>query len=189
MKLIELRDLLRNYPLNSFIGTPKAMSINLDQFSLDIEQAFSGSAKAYLYCLSDLANHGDEFLSDNSFVFCNYLSRLIGTTCALRDMIQVEEDLTNIFENELNWARGLAVRSMITILDKIIEELTIARHQTKGSRFVNRIRDKVFLIMSQKIPQILYILTTIIAIESEQIPPSEIVLAIGKGMQASQTCR
>jgi hypothetical protein len=189
MQLEELRDLLQNYPLNSFIGTSKAISINQDQIALDMEQAFSEAARGYLYGLSDLVNHNDEFLSDNPHMFCNYLSRLIGTTCALRDTIQIGENLANIFESELTWARGLALRGMITILDKIIEELIVARNQTKGSRFINRIRDKVFFIMSQKIPQILYILTTIIAIESEQIPPSEIVLAIGKGMQASQTCR
>ena len=189
MQLIELRELLQNYPLNSFIGTPKVISINQDQISSDMKQALSESAKAYLYGLSDLVNHNDEFLSDNAVVFCNYLSRLIGTTCALRDTAQMGEDLTNIFESELTWARGLALRSIITILDKIIEELTIARHQTKGSRFVSRIRDKVSFIMSQKIPQILYILTTIMAIESGQVPTSEIVLAIGKGMQASQICR
>lgn len=189
MQLLELRNLLQDYPLNSFVGTPKAMSVNQGKLSSDMEQAFSDSAKAYLYSLSDLAKHNDEFLSDNALTFGNYLSRLIGTTCALREMIQIGEDVTNIFESELNWARGLALRSMITLLDNIVEELTIARHQTKGSRFVNRIRDKVSYIMSQKIPQILYILTTVIAIELKQILPSEIVLAIGKGMQVSQTCR
>jgi uncharacterized protein with HEPN domain len=188
MQLIELKDLLRDYPLNSFVGTPKAVSIDQEQLSLDMEKAFSVSAKAYLYSLSDLANHNAEFFSDNVIDFGNYLSRLIGTTCALREIIQIGEDMTNIFENELNWARGLAIRSMITILDSIIQELTIIRQQVKSSRIINRIRDKISFIISQKIPQIFYILSTIIAIELKQISPSEIVSAIGKGMKLSQTC-
>jgi hypothetical protein len=189
VKLIELKGLLRDYPLNSFVGTPKVMSINLEQLSSDMEQAFSSSAKAYLYGLSDLAKHNDEFFSNNVLEFGNYLSRLIGTTCALKETIQIGEDVTNIFESELSWARGLALRSMVTILDNIIQELTVARHQAKSSRFVNRIRDNISYVMSQKIPQIFYILTTIIAIEMEQISPSDIVSAIGKGMHMSQICR
>ena len=188
MQLTELRDLLEDYPLNSFVGTPKSVIVNQDQMSLDIKQTFSGSARKYLFCLSDLIDHNDEFFSDKALVFGNYLQRLIGTTCALKDLVQIGEDVSNIFETQLTWARGLALRSMITILDKIVEELTIARHQIRDSRFVNRIREKVALIISEKIPQLRYILTTIIAIELKQIPPSEIVLAIGKGMQQSQTC-
>jgi hypothetical protein len=188
VKFVELKDLLQDYPLNSFVGTPKIMSINQEQLSSDIENAFSSSAKAYLYSLLDLAEHNDEFFSNNVLEFGNYLSRLIGTTCALREMIQIGEDVTDLFESELNWARGLAIRSMITILDSMIQELTIARQKAKNSRFISRVRDTVVVTISQRIPQIFYILSTMIAIEQKQISPNEIVSAIGKGMKLSQVC-
>jgi len=188
MKTIELKELLQEYPLNSFVGTPKVMSIDHQQILSDMEKAFSESAKAYLYSLSDLIRHNNEFFSDNVLDFSNYLSRLIRTSHALRETIQVSEEITNIFENELNWARGLAIRSMITILDRIIQELTVIRKQVKSERFINRVRDRTCLVIWEKIPQIFNILSTMIAIELKQVSPKEIVSAIGKGIKMSQTC-
>jgi hypothetical protein len=188
MQLLKLKDLLRDYPLNSFVGTPKSITINHKQLSSDMEKAFSGSAKAYLYSLSDLIAHNNEFLSDNVQDFSTYLSRLIGATYALKDVMQIEEDMANIFESELNWAQGLATRSMITILDGIIRELTVIRNQAKSPRIITRLRDKTYFVIWQKVPQIFNILSTIIAIELKQISPNDIVLAIGKGIRVSQTC-
>jgi len=188
MQLLELRNLLQDYPLNSFVGTPKAMSINQEQLSLDMEQAFSNLAKDYLYSISDLVKHNDEFFSENAFTFGNYLSRLIGTTCSLREMIQICEDMANVFDSELNWARGMAIRSMLTILDRMIQELTVMRQHIKSSRIISRVRDEVSFVISQKIPQIFYILSTMIAIELKQVSPSVIISAIGKGIKLSQVC-
>lgn len=188
MQLLELRTLLQDYPLNSFVGTPKAMSINQKQLSFDIEQTFSKLAKDYLYRLSDMVAHNDEFFSDNPSVFSDYLSKLIGTTCSLKEMIQVCEDMTSVFDSELDWARGMATRSMLSILDRVIQELAITKQRIRGSRFVSRVRDDVIFIISQKIPQILYILSTAIAIQLKQVAPNAIVLAIGKGMKVSQIC-
>ena len=92
MQLLELRSLLADYPLNSFVGIPKVVSINHAQLSADMEKAFSASAKAYLYSLSDLTNHNAEFFSNNVLTFNDYLSRLIGTTCALKETIQIGEE-------------------------------------------------------------------------------------------------
>ncbi len=188
MKTIELKELLQEYPLNSFVGTPKVMSINHEQILSDMEKIFSESAKEYLYCVSDLIKHNNEFFSNTVSDFSNYLSRLIGTTCALKETIQISEDITNVFENELNWAQGLAIRSMITILNNIIQELTIIKKQIKGSRFINRLRDKTRLVMWEKIPQIFNILSIMIAVELKHASPKEILSAIGKGIKMVKTC-
>ena len=78
---------------------------------------------------------------------------------------------------------------MINILDNMIQELKVASNQARISRFIPRIRDNISVIMARKIPEIFYILTTMIAIELKQISPTEILSAIGKGMQVSQTCK
>ncbi len=65
MKLSHLKELLQNYPLNSFTGTPKTISINQAQLNTDIKKAFSVPAQKYLHNLSDLIAHNQEFFSDN----------------------------------------------------------------------------------------------------------------------------
>jgi uncharacterized protein with HEPN domain len=188
MKLIELKELLSNYPLNAFVGTPKTLSIDQAQLSSDTEETIDKKAKAYLYNIADLIANNNEFLSDSIVDVRNYLSRIIGTAASLRDIIQLCEDMAKIFDNEINWARALTLQSMITILDNIIQQLNIVRNQAKGSRFVNRIRDGVSYILSQKIPELLYILSTMISIELGQCQPSDIVVAIGKGIVIRETC-
>lgn len=188
MQLLELKGLLQDYPLNAFVGTPRIISINQEQLSADLEKALSSSVKVYLSNLNDLIIHSDMFVSNDVVGVRGYLSKLIVTVSSLRDVVQLCEDMTAIFDNEINWARALAIRSMITILDSITQELTIIRNQAKGTRFLNRIRDKTYRIIWEKIPQLLYVLSTMIAIEMGQCPPSEIVLAIGKGIIISETC-
>lgn len=188
LELSQLKDLFQNYRLDSFVGTPNSILINEEQIQTDIERAFSDRARTYLENLSDLTRHNNEFFSNNEHVFSNYLLRLVGTTSALKDLIELGEDVSNIFENDITWSKGLAFRAMITILDNIIEELKKAGNQVRNSRNVNRVRDKISFIISQKIPQVFYILTTLIAIDIGQISPNEIISAIGKGMQAAQTC-
>jgi hypothetical protein len=188
MEMVQVFSLLQEYPLNSFVGTPPAISVNQDLLSSDMEKAFSGTAKEYLHSINDLVEHNADFLSNNVTKFRDYLSRLVGTTCSLKNLIQLGEDMTNVFEDDFNFAKGLAVRSMISILDRIIQEITILSNQTKSSRVISRIRSKVYFVIWQKIPQMFNILSTLMAIELKQISPNEIVLAIGKGMKLSQFC-
>ncbi|NWG10281.1 hypothetical protein HXY33_00785 [Candidatus Bathyarchaeota archaeon] len=188
MQLVELKSIMEDYPLNVFVGVPRSISINKHQFFKDMKKDLSKSTETYFKGLADLIKRKEDFSSNNALAFKNYLSKLTETVSALKDIIQLCEDMSNIFDTTINWARALAVRSMITILDSITQELNILRKQVKGERFLGRIRDKTYCVIWQKIPQIFNILSTMIAIELGQIASSEIVTAIGKGITISSVC-
>jgi ABC-type branched-subunit amino acid transport system ATPase component len=188
MQLTDFKLILEDYPLDVFVRTPKIVSIDQDQLLTDMEKEFVNSVKVYLSTLSDLITHKDVYARNDTVSVRNWLSKLIEAVNALRNIVQLCEDMSNIFSNEISWARALAVQSMIEILDSMIQELSVLRNQVKGIRFINRIRDKTYFVIWQKIPQIFNILSTMIAIEQGQSASSEIVSAIGKGIIISETC-
>lgn len=187
MLLAELKGLLEDYPLNVFVGTPATVSIDQERLSLDMKKTVAGSFKAYLRSLSELIACRGAFVSNDVATFRGYLSKLIETVSALRGTVQVCEDMTKIFVDEINWARALAIRGMITILDRINQELTIIRNQIKGSRFISRARDRTYFTIWEKVPQVFNILSIMVAIELGQCSSSEIVGVIGKGVIMSET--
>lgn len=187
MQLVDLHNLLENYSLHYFVNTSKVVLIDSQELSSDLDNVVTSAEKTYLTNLSDLIDNSREFLSSNIMDIRTYISRLIGTTLSLKTLVQYCENMEKIFENEINWARALAVRGMITILDNIIEELTIIRNKAKDNRFIRRIQEKVCKIIWQKIAQLYSILSVIVGIEAGQFSPSEIVDAIGKGILMIQT--
>lgn len=188
MQLVELQKLLDDYSLHYFVNTSKAVIVDDWRLTTDIDSAITDVTKTYLTNLADLIANSKEFLSDNLMDIRRYISRLIGTTLSLKSMIQLCENMETIFENEINWARALAIRGMITILDSTIQELTVICNQAKSTRFVKRIRDRVCGIIWGKISQMFSILSIMVGIEAGQASPSEIVDVIGKGIVMTQTC-
>jgi hypothetical protein len=188
MQLTDLKWILEDYPLDVFVRTPKIISISQQELPQDLEKEFKSSVEVYFNTLSDLIANKDAYASNDVLSVRKWLSKQIDAVGALTNIIQLCENMTNIFQSEVNWARALAIRSMIEILNTMAHELSILRNQVRSARFISRIRDKTYFVISQKIPQIFNILATMIAIELGQIASSEIVSAIGKGIVVSETC-
>jgi len=186
MQLTDLKWILEDYPLDVFVRTPKIISISEEFPRRKIEKEFQNSVEAYFNALSDLIANKNIYAGNDVLSVRKWLSKQIEAVNALTNVVQLCEDMANMFDGEVNWARALAIRSMIEILNKMSRELSILKNQVKGERFISRIRDKTYFVISQKIPQIFNILATMIAIELGQITSSEIVSAIGKGVVASE---
>lgn len=186
MELADLRWVFQDYPLDVFVRTPKIISIKEVKLPQDIEKEFKSAVEVYLNTLADLIKNRAAYANNDVISVRTWLSKQIEAVNALAKIIQLCENMTDIFEAEINWARALAIRSMIEILNTIAQELSILRNQVRGARFVSRIRDKTYFVISQKIPQIFNILATMIAIELKQIASSEIVSAIGRGIVFSE---
>lgn len=187
MQLTNLKWILEDYPLDVFVRAPKIISITKQELPRDMEEKFKHFVEVYLDTLADLITHKDVYASDDVLSVRKWLSKQIVAVNALTNIIQLCEDMTNIFDSEINWARTLAIRSMIEILNAMAQELSILRNQVRSTRFINRIRDKTYFVISQSIPQIFNILSTMMAIELGQIASAEIVSAIGKGIIVSET--
>lgn len=186
MQLIELQGLLQDYSLHYFVSTSRVLEVDEKRLICDTEKSLTSEVRNYLSNLTDLITHTHEFVSENALSVRSYLSRLIGTAESLKTLVQQCEDTSNVFESELKWVKALAVRGMITILNNIVQELSIVRNQLKNSRLVRKARDKVCMIIWEKIPQIFNILSIMIGIEMGQSSPSEIVDAIGNGLVISE---
>lgn len=188
MELADLKWVLQDYPLDVFVRTPNIISIKQIKLPENIEEDFKSSVETYLNTLADLIVNKAAYARNDVSSIRNWLSKQIEAVNALAKIIQLYENVANIFKGEVNWARALAINSMIEILNAMAQELSILKNQVRGARFVSRIRDKTYFVISQKIPQIFNILATMIAIELGQIACSEIVSAIGKGIVFSEAC-
>lgn len=186
MELADLKWVLQDYPLDVFVRTPNIISIKQVKLPENIEEEFKSSVEAYLKTLADLIANRVAYAKNEVLSVRNWLSKQIEAVNALTKIILLCENMTNIFGGKVNWARALAIRSMVEILNAMAQELSILKNQVKGARFISRIRDKTYFVISQKIPQIFNILATIIAIELGQVTCSEIVSAIGKGIVISE---
>jgi len=186
MELADLKWVLQDYPLDVFVRTPNIITIKQVKLPKNIEEEFKASVKEYLNTLTDLIVNRAVYAKNNVSSVRNWLSKQIEAVNALAKIIRLYENVTNIFEGKINWARALAIDGMSDILNAMARELSILRNQVRGTRFISRIRDRTYFVISQKIPQIFNILATMIAIELGQIACSEIVSAIGKGIVVSE---
>ncbi len=187
MQLADLKWLFEEYPLDVFVRTPDIISIKQLELPRDIEEKLRSSVESYFKSVVDLIANRNVYSQNNIQSVRQWLSKQIDAIIALRNIVQLFEDMTSIFNSEVNWARALAIRGIIDVLDSIGQQLTILKNQVKKARFINRIREKTYYVISQKISQVFNILTTMIAIELGQTSSSEIVSAIGKGIITSTT--
>jgi hypothetical protein len=188
MDLTDIKEILEDYPLDVFTRTPKIVSIDEKQLFTDMKGEFAEVTKDYFRSLSGLVTQRNYYARNEVTSVRDWLTNLMEAANALRNMVQLCEDMSKIFDGQINWARALAVRSMIEILDSMVQQLAILRNEVRGTRFINRIREKTSFVVWQKIPQIFNILSTMIAIQHGESASSEIVSAIGRGVSMSQTC-
>jgi hypothetical protein len=188
MDLTDIKEILEDYPLDVFTRPIKVISINEKQLLTDINGEFAEVTKEYFRSLSGLITRRDYYARNAVTSVRDWLANLMEAANALRNMVQLCEDMSKIFVGHINWARALAVRSMIEILDSMVQQLAILRNEVRGTRFIHRIREKTFFVICQKIPQIFNILATMIAIQRGESASSEIVSAIGRGISMSQIC-
>lgn len=185
MTFSDIKNILDTYRLDVFVNIPAIIRIDEKQIEAALQKEFLDSVKRYLNALLDLIKQRHTCSKNDALSVRSWLSTIIEALEALEDMIRLCEDLSSIYADEKSWARALATQSMVDLLESLKEEMNILRNQTRHTRMYGRIREKAFIVFIRKFSHLLDILITIMSIEMNELPTTEIVTVIGKGVGSS----
>jgi hypothetical protein len=188
VELTYLKNILQNYPPDLFVRPSDVISIDEKRIATDIANELTESAREYLGALSDLFLRKDKYSRNNFVSIRAWLSKIVEALTALENIIRLCENLSNVFKNEICWARALAIQSMIDIIAVAKREIGALKDQLSDMRHYSRIRDRVFIIITRRLAQVLDILYTMIAIESHDLPSTAITSIIGQSTANSAAC-